>query len=275
MVGVSFRITGINQPRPIAPEGRQHDVENIAHHLLEVAGPLDGAVDRVHAFEKPQLRPVFFLSTLPLGHIHDGCHEFLGLAASGEDGMHDCTQVSQRTLRRNDPELPFDSCRLFDSALQRFGPSRSILRVNALAKLFERGDSLFRIEAVQAGVLIGGVAYLSGNAVQRCRARMRQPLRLGQVGFASPQLGRPLIHLNLKLVPGLAKLLFGPRAVMDEARALKCCRSVVRSKAKQQLVNLRGKVEATTGRGDHTALGIDTDRNDNTATRLDRRRRRE
>ena len=141
--------------------------------------------------------------------------------------------------------------------------------MNALAKLFERGDSLSWIEAVQAGVFIGGVDYLSGDAVQSSSACMRQPLRLGQVSFASPQLGRPLIHLRLKLVPGLAKLLFGPRALVDEARALKCCRSMVRSKAKQQLVNLRRKVEATTGRRDHAALGIDTDRNDNTATRLD------
>ena len=268
-MGVSFRITGINQPRSIASEGHQHDIENIAHHLLEVAGPLDGAVDRVHAFEEPQLRPVFFLSPPPLGHIHDGGHEFLELAASGEDGMHDRTQVSQRALRRNDPELPFDSCRLLDSSLERFGPPRTILRMNALAKLFERGDSLFWIEAVQAGVFIGGVDYLSGGAVQSSSAGMRQPLRLGQVGFASPQLGRPLIHLHLKLVSGLAKLLFGPRALVDEARALKCCRSVVRSQAKQQLVNLRGKVDATAGRGNHTALGIDTDRNDNTVTRLD------
>ena len=133
-MGVSFRITGINQPRSIASEGHQRDIENIAHHLLEVAGPLDGAVDRVHTFEEPQLRPVFFLSTLPLGHIHDGSDEFLELAVSGEDGMHDCTQVSQRALRRNDPELPFDSCRLFDSFLERLSPPRTILGMNALAE---------------------------------------------------------------------------------------------------------------------------------------------
>src|SRR6266536_2467495 len=265
---VSFRITGINQPRPIASEGHQHDIESITHHLLEVAGPLDGAVDHVHAFEEPQLRPVFFLSTLALGYIHDGAHEFLELAARGEDGMHDCAKVFQRTLRRNDPELPFDACRFTDSFLERFGPPRTILRMNALAKLFERGDSLFRIEAVQAGVFIGGVGYLSGVAVQGSSACMGQPLRLGQVGFASPQLGCPLSHLHLELISGLAKLLFGPRALVDEACALKCRRSVIRGKAQKQMVNFRGKVGSIAGRGNQTALGIDTDRNDDTAAWL-------
>ena len=80
--GVDCRITGIKQPRPIASEDLQHGIENIAHHLLEVAGPLDGAVDRVHAFEEPQLRPVFFLGTPALGHVHDGGHQFLELAAT-------------------------------------------------------------------------------------------------------------------------------------------------------------------------------------------------
>ena len=40
---------------------------------------------------------------------------------------------------------------------------------------------------------------------------------------------------------------------------------MIRSQAEQELVNLRGKADATTGRGNDTALGIDTDRNDNTA----------
>lgn len=97
---------------------------------------------------------------------------------------------------------------------------------------------------------------------------MGQPLCPGQVGFASPQFGRALIDLYLELVPGLPKIIFGPRALVDEARALKHCRSVVRGKAKQQLVNLRGKVGSTTGRGNHPTLGIDADWNYNTVTRL-------
>ena len=44
---------------------------------------------------------------------------------------------------------------------------------------------------------------------------------------------------------------------------------MIRSEAKQKLVNLRGKVDATTGCRNHTALGIDADGNDNTGTWLD------
>ena len=140
--------------------------------------------------------------------------------------------------------------------------------MNAQAKLFERGDSLFGIEAVQAGVLVGGVDYLPGDAVQSGRAGMGQPLRLGQVGFACPQLGGPLGHLHLQLVPGLAELFFGPHPLVDEGRALKCRRSVIGGQAQQKLVSLRGKADAITGRGHH-ALAIDTDGDDNTAIWLD------
>ena len=104
----------------------------------------------------------------------------------GEDGMHDRTQVFQRALRQERPVIPlrlFAAC-LDSLFLERFCPARTILRVNALAELFERGDSLFWVEAVQAGVFIGGVGYLSGGAVQGSSACMRQPLRLGQVGLA-------------------------------------------------------------------------------------------
>jgi hypothetical protein len=111
--------------------------------------------------------------------------------------MHDCAEVSQRALRGNDSELPFDAYRFSDSLPERFGPPRTILRMNTLAKLCERGDSLFRIEAVQAGVFIGGEGYLSGDAVQSSNAGMGEALRLGQVGFTSPQVGCPLSYLYL------------------------------------------------------------------------------
>ena len=137
--------------------------------------------------------------------------------------------------------------------------------MNALPELFERGDPLFRIEAVQAGVFIRGVGYLSGHAVQGSGAGMRQPLRLGKVGFAAPQLGGPLSHLDLQHVPGLAELLFSPRALVDEGGVLKGRRSVIRGQAEQEPVDLRGKADAIRGRGNDAALGIDTDRDDNTA----------
>src|SRR3984957_18957275 len=136
--------------------------------------------------------------------------------------------------------------------------------MNPLPELFERGDPLSGIEAVQAGVLIRGMDYLSGHAVQSSSAGMRQPLRLGKVGFASPQLGGPLSHAGLQHVPGPAKLLFSRRALVDEGGVLEGRRSVIRSQAEQEPVDLRGKADATAGRGNDTALGVDTDRNGNT-----------
>src|SRR3954469_4935283 len=88
------------------------------------------------------------------------------------------------------------------------------------------------------------------------------------MGLASPQFGCPLGDPHLELVSGFAKLFFHPCALVDEAYALKCCRRVIRSDGKQQLVNLSRKVGAITGRSNHTAIGIDTDGNDNTAAWL-------
>ena len=107
--------------------------------------------------------------------------------------------------------------------------------------------------------------YLSGHAVQGGGAGMRQPLRLGKVGLASPQLGCPLGHLGLKHVPGPAKLLFCPRALVDQGGVLKGRRGVIRGQSEHELVGLGGKADATTGRGNDTALGIDADGNGDTA----------
>ena len=143
--------------------------------------------------------------------------------------MRDCVEVLQRAAGRNDSELPFDACRFTDSPLERLGPPRPIFGMNALPERFERGDPLFRIEAVQASVFIRGVGYLSGHAVQGSSTGMRQPLRLGKVGLASPQLGCPLCHRGLQHVPGPAKLLFGPGALVDQGGVLKGRRSAIRS----------------------------------------------
>ena len=162
------------------------------------------------------------------------------------------------------------------ASLERLGPPRPILRVNALPELFERGDPLLRIEAVQAGVLIGGVDYLSGHAVQGGGAGMRQPLRLGQ---GRPRFVRNSAVRSATFVSSSSRAWRSSSsalvALVDEGGALKCRRSVIRGQAEQELVGLRGKAHATTGRGNDTALGIDTDGNGNTAAWLDRRRRRE
>ena len=179
--------------------------------------------------------------------------------------MRDGVEVFQRPSGRNDPEFPFDAYRLPDSPLERLGPPGPIFRMNALPELFEGGDLLFGIEAVQARVFIRGVDYLAGHAVQSSATCMRQPLRLGKVGLASPQLGGPLSHRGLQHVPGPAKLLFSLRALAGQGGGLKGRRGTIRSQAEQELVDLCGKADATAGRDNDTALGVDTDGNGNTA----------
>ena len=126
---------------------------------------------------------MFFLSTLALSHIHDGAQEFLELATDGEDGMHDCAEMFQRPPGRHYPEFPFHPYRFTGVRSPALRSSPHDLPGERAAELFERGDSLSRIEAVQAGVFIGGMGYLSGRAIQDSRAGMRQPLRFGQVGL--------------------------------------------------------------------------------------------
>jgi len=55
---------------------------------------------------------------------------------------------------------------------------------------------------------------------------------------------------------------------MAQARVLKRRRSVIGSNGKEQLVNLARKVGASARSSDQASLGIDTNGNDNTATRL-------
>src|SRR5712692_964532 len=61
-----LRIAGIGQPRSIALEDRQHGVEHIAHHLLEVVRSLDGAVHPIHALKEPEMGLVLLLCPLAL-----------------------------------------------------------------------------------------------------------------------------------------------------------------------------------------------------------------
>src|SRR5262245_2765212 len=99
-------------------------------------------------------------------------------------------------------------------------------------------------------------------------ARVAHRLCLGQISLAAAQFSAPFRYLHLEFVASLAEFFLRAAALMDEARALECCRGVIRSHRKQQLVNLGGKVGAITRRSYQTALGIYTDGNDNTAAWL-------
>ena len=65
---VRVGIAGVDQPRPIALEDRQHDIEDSPQHLLEVGGALYGPVHAVQALVEPQLRPAFLLGVRALRH---------------------------------------------------------------------------------------------------------------------------------------------------------------------------------------------------------------
>jgi hypothetical protein len=53
---------------------------------------------------------------------------------------------------------------------------------------------------------------------------------------------------------------------VDEARALKCCRGVIRSDRQQQLIHRRGKVAAFGGGCNHTSLAVYADGHDQAAS---------
>ncbi len=77
----SLRIAGKDQPSSVGVKDRKHRVEHIAHHLLEVIRALDGPVDPIHAFQKPQMGLAFLLRPLAFGDVHSGSDEFNCTAA--------------------------------------------------------------------------------------------------------------------------------------------------------------------------------------------------
>ena len=64
-----FRIARIHQPRSVAIEDRQHLVEHVAHHLLEVVRALNRPVDSVQALEEAEMVVTFLLGLLARGDI--------------------------------------------------------------------------------------------------------------------------------------------------------------------------------------------------------------
>src|SRR5207245_9284130 len=65
------RITGMDQPRSIAIEDRQDDLEHVANHLLQVVRSLHGAVHPIHALEEPEMGVVLLFRASWFGHIPD------------------------------------------------------------------------------------------------------------------------------------------------------------------------------------------------------------
>jgi hypothetical protein len=133
----SLRITRVDQPRSIAREDRQHGIEHIAHHLLEVIRPLDGAVDPVHAFQEPEMSLALLLCPLAFRHIHHGAYQFSGITGGVEHRMAYCVDVSHRAVGKNDSAIQFVVRPLADGSLEDVGGPGLIVRMHPLAKCVE------------------------------------------------------------------------------------------------------------------------------------------
>jgi len=165
---------------------------------------------------------------------------------------------------------------LFPDCLpEPFSSSGPIIGMDAPLEFFKSRRRSCGIESRYAEYFFGPVGMFADRRDTCPTAGVAQPLRFRQIGFAALQLGGPFHHLRLEFVAGFAKLLlalayrFLSAAVsVEEASCPKGCCGMIRRYRKQQLVNLGGKVGATTRRRNQTVLGIDTDRDDNTAASL-------
>src|SRR3954454_19833034 len=72
--------------------------------------------------------------------------------------------------------------------------------------------------------------------------------RSGELGPTPLELSCPLDDLHLEQASSVAKLCFRAPALVEQAGALKCSRSVIRSEGKQQLVDLGRELETFAGR---------------------------
>jgi hypothetical protein len=86
-------------------------------------------------------------------------------------------------------------------------------------------------------------------------ARVAQPLRFGQIGFAALQFGGPFRHLRLEFVAGSAKLLLalmdhclGTAVGVDQAGRPKCRCGMIGGHGEQQLIDFGRKLGTIRGR---------------------------
>src|SRR2546425_8584134 len=66
LVREGLRVARIDEPRAITLKHRQHRIEHIAHHLLEVVRALDGPVHLIHGLQEPEMRLALLLGALAL-----------------------------------------------------------------------------------------------------------------------------------------------------------------------------------------------------------------
>ncbi|HEU0025415.1 MAG TPA: hypothetical protein VFQ12_12325 [Thermoleophilaceae bacterium] len=136
-----------------------------------------------------------------LGHVHDRCHELGDLSGRIEDGLGGREQSSLSGIRDYHAEFRFHSPPLADPSLEHFDRDRPILGMKAAAKVSQRRDAPFRIEAVEARVLRGRVGHLPVGHGERHTPGAGEPLSLRQVGLASFEFGASFRHIDLQPLP--------------------------------------------------------------------------
>src|SRR5690349_19896422 len=92
-------------------------------------------------------------------------------------------------LRKDDPEHHLMIGLFPDCSLQVGDQPAAILQMDALKECLEWRYLPVRIEAVEAKHFLQTVSDRSGCDVPRPAAGVAQPLRLGQIAFAPPQVG--------------------------------------------------------------------------------------
>src|ERR1022692_2111536 len=81
--------------------------------------------------------PQCFLRQLSFGDVHHGAHELAGLAGRFDEGVTYSVHVSRGPVRENDSEMRLDISSCAHCSLEISDGPASIVRMNALIKLFE------------------------------------------------------------------------------------------------------------------------------------------
>src|ERR1700751_4532900 len=90
----------------------------------------------------------------------------------------------------------------------------------------------------------------------------------GQLGHCPLQFGRSFGHLRLKLVPGSADVLLGPASFMNQVGAAEGSGCMIGSYCEQHPVSFSWEVAALAADSYQASVGVEPDRNNNAAERL-------
>src|SRR5258705_9184168 len=127
------------------------------------------------------------LRSLALGHIHGGGHELDEIAGSAADRMADEVEAFHRSVRKNDAVIHLIVHPLTNRLRDDVVVPPSILRMNAAQEVVPWRSITLRIEAKQAGGLVGGVGVLVGGHFPCPATRVAEPLGFGQIRLTPPQ----------------------------------------------------------------------------------------